>query len=269
MPPAAACSRPARISGFGDGVDAENTAVPHEVAAVLGAEGPPQHSESGHVVVEPERPAEEDAERGGLGEIAALRGQPPLDEHSGGEQQRRVEKKAHVGILSLISGPDRPSTAQPDFGVPGSQHRPVPVVDFDVDVGLFGVRAHRAAAVGIGVSEADAPLRRLIDPDEHLATVDASLHLPVPQAQRRAHPQRRQSACGPVLSVEAEADERHRREPAQAGLVRHRGDGLERRRRRRGRRGSIPSAWRCRARRCGRRRRASRRYGDSGVGDGQ
>src|SRR6185437_11553480 len=104
------------------GIHAEDAAVPHEVAAALRAERPPQEAESGHVVVEPERPGEEDAKGGGLGRIAALLGQAALDEHSGGEQQRRVEQEAHDGVPSLMTGawaPRRPTSACP---VPSTDH---------------------------------------------------------------------------------------------------------------------------------------------------
>src|ERR1700739_683036 len=101
-------------------VHAENAAVPHEIAAVLRAERAPQHPEPGHVVVEPERSAEEDTEGGGLGEIATVRGQPPLDEHTGGKQQWRVEKKAHVGILSLMSGASAPRSPTSACPVPST-----------------------------------------------------------------------------------------------------------------------------------------------------
>src|SRR5262249_43047313 len=85
-------------------------------ASVLRAERTPQHPETGHVVVEPERPAEEDPEGGGLCGITSVLGQGALDEHPRGEQQRRGKPKKHAGIPSLCVGaraPRRPSPAAP------------------------------------------------------------------------------------------------------------------------------------------------------------
>src|SRR5581483_11293603 len=78
--------------------------------------------------------------------------------------------------------------AQPDFRMPGAEHRPSAVAELDVDVCLLAVGAHGGRAVGVGVSQADTPFFGLVDADQHFAAANPAGDLPVPRVEDRAHP---------------------------------------------------------------------------------